>query len=109
MVLPAHMVDERVGGHDLTGEDRCWPCTVANSLVGLLVGWLPFLALFLRGPLDLVPLVAATLWGVFVTGYSAYRLVARGYLPLAEPVAKLTGLHRRIGPGRSEETRRRDR
>lgn len=85
------MTEER-----LTGEDRCWPCTVANTVVGLVVAWLPLAAALVRGR---TPLVVLTLvWGVAVTGYTGYRLVALGYLPYAESVAKWTGLHERIGP-----------
>lgn len=79
------------------GENRCWPCTVANALVGLLVGWLPVAAAVLEG--EPAVLAVALAWGVGVTAFTCYRLVVRGYLPLAEPVAKLTGAHERIGPG----------
>lgn len=85
---------------DLTGENRCWPCTVANSVVGLLVAWVPLSAALVNG--DPAVVAGAVVWGVLVTGVTAYRLVARGYLPLAEPVARLTGLHDRIGPGSGE-------
>jgi hypothetical protein len=37
-------------------------------------------------------------WGVAVTGFTLYWLVRRGHLPMAESVAKMTGLHERIGP-----------
>jgi hypothetical protein len=87
-------------GGDLTGADRCWPCTVANSVVGLVVAWLP-LAVALVNPAPAV-LAGAVVWGALVTGVTGYRLVTRGYLPLAEPVAKVTGLHERIGPGAEE-------
>ena len=83
---------------DLTGDRRCWPCTVANSVVGLLVGWLPLAAAVLNGSDGLV--VGAVVWGVAVTAYTGYRLLALGYLPLSERVAKRTGLHDRLGPGR---------
>lgn len=85
---------------DLTGEDRCWPCTVANSLVGLLVAWVPLPPAVVNG--DPAVVAGAIVWGVVVTGFTGYRLVARGYLPLAEPVARLSGLHHRIGPGRND-------
>ena len=42
-------------------------------------------------------------WGAAATGYTGYRLVARGYLPYAEQVAKRTGLHDRIGPGGKDD------
>lgn len=85
----------------LTGDRRCWPCTVANSAVGLLVAWLPLAAALLDGSDGLV--AAAVVWGVVVTAYTGYRLVALGHLPLSEGVAKRTGLHELIGPGREDE------
>lgn len=86
---------------DLTGDRRCWPCTVANSAVGLVVAWLPLAAALSNGSDGLV--AGAIVWGVGVTAYTGYRLVALGYLPLSEGVAKRTGLHERIGPGRENE------
>lgn len=80
-----------------TGENRCWPCTVANTAVGLVVAWLPLPAAILAGESSVVWLAVG--WGVAITAFTGYRLVRRGSLPLAEPVAKLTGLHERIGPG----------
>lgn len=85
----------------LTGEDRCWPCTVANAAVGLLVALVPLAVALLEGEPGVIR--AAAGWAVVVTGFTVYRLVDRGYLPLAEPVAKLTGLHGRIGPGSDAE------
>lgn len=82
---------------DHTEGGRCWPCTLANASVGLVVAWLPLVAAVLEGAEAVV--LATTVWGVGVTGFTLYRLVDRGYLPLAEPVAKVTGLHDRIGPG----------
>lgn len=87
----------------LTGTDRCWPCTIANSVVGLVVAWLPLSAAAIRGQPALIAMAA--IWGIAITGYTAYRLVALGYLPLAEPVARWTGLHDRLGPGASQEPR----
>jgi len=84
-------------GRDRTGERRCWPCTVANTVVGLVVAWLPLAAALVESDPAVVRLAIG--WGVAVTGFTLYRLVRRGYLPLAEPVARLTGLHERIGPG----------
>lgn len=85
------------GRGDMTGKGRCWPCTVANSVVGLLVAWLPLtVALANNTP---TVLAGTVVWGIVVTGFTGYRLVGRGYLPLAEPVANATGLHGRIGPG----------
>lgn len=89
---------------ELTGEDRCWPCTVANGSIGLLVAWLPLAVALVDG--DPAVVRAAAGWGVVVTAFTGYRLVDRGYLPLAEPTAKLTGLHERIGPGSKSETGR---
>lgn len=86
---------------ELTGERRCWPCTVANSIVGLVVGWLPFAAALLRG--DAVLVALTVVWATTVTGYIGYRLLALGYLPLSEPVAKRTGLYDRIGPASNAE------
>lgn len=79
------------------GETRCWPCAVANSTVGLVVAWLPLAAALVRGSPELVAITA--IWGLLVTWYTGYRLLDRGYLPGAERVARLTGLHDRIGPG----------
>lgn len=81
---------------DLTGERRCWPCTVANSVVGLVVAWVPLAAALVEGSAAFV--IGTAVWGAVVTGYTGLRLVKLGYLPLAEPAAKLTGLHERIGP-----------
>lgn len=91
--------------HDLTGDRRCWPCTVANATVGLLVAWLPLAAALLEADPGVVRLAVG--WGILVTAFTLYRLVSRGYLPLVEPVAKLTGLHDRVGPdsGTSETER----
>lgn len=83
--------DEQIAG------DRCWACTVTNAAIGLLIAWLPFGAALVSGRLPMI--VATVVWGVVVTGYTGYRIVRLGYLPVAEPVAKLTGLHERIGPG----------
>lgn len=80
-----------------TGDRRCWPCTVANGAVGLLIGWVPVVAAIVNGSPTV--LGATLVWGASVTGFTLYRIVRRGYLPLAEPVAKRTGLHERIGPG----------
>ncbi len=81
----------------LTGDQRCWPCTVANAAVGLLVGWLPVIAALVEGSLSLI--LGTVLWGLCVTGFTIYRLLQLGYLPFAEPVAKQVGLHTVIGPG----------
>lgn len=83
-----------------TGEERCWPCTIANTAVGLVVGWLPLAAALAREEASLIAL--SFVWGLLVTAYTSYRLVALGYLPYAEPIAKATGLHDRIGPGSND-------
>lgn len=87
---------------ELTGDARCWPCAVANSAVGLLVAWLPFVASSLGNRSPFV-LSLTAVWGAATTGYTGYRLVARGYLPYAGRVAKRTGLHDRIGPGGKDD------
>lgn len=89
---------------DLTGDRRCWPCAVANSVVGLVIAWLPMVAALVEGSPALV--IGTAVWGVVVTTYTAYRLLALGYLPYAERIAKRTGLHDRIGPGRTDGDRR---
>lgn len=81
-----------------SGGNRCWPCTIANAAVGLVVAWLPPVA-SLGGEGSPALVVATLVWGALVTGYTGYRLVDRGYLPGAEATARLTGLHERIGPG----------
>lgn len=88
---------------ELTGENRCWPCTVANSAVALVVAMVPVVAAVVRG--DATVLALAVVWAVAVIGYSCYRLLARGYLPYSETIARRTGLHERIGPGREDEER----
>lgn len=81
----------------LTADRRCWPCTVANAVVGLLVGWLPVAAAVIEGSTSL--LIGTIVWGLAVTTFTGYRLLRLGYLPVAAPIAKRTGLHSRIGPG----------
>lgn len=91
---------------DRTGDDRCWPCTVANSVVGLLVAAVPLAAALVEG--DAVLLAGSALWAVLVIGFTGYRLTKQGYLPFAEPIAKLTGLHDRIGPDSGTEGNQRN-
>lgn len=90
---------------DLTGDDRCWPCTVANSVVELFIAWLPLGAALLGGDSGTGLLVGTIVWGLAVTTYTGYRLLALGYLPYSERIAKRTGLHDRIGPDRKENGR----
>lgn len=80
------------------GEDRCWPCTVANAAAGLLVALVPVAVAGLRGDRGL--LLGAGVWAVLVLAFTVHHLYRRGYLPGAARVAKRTGLHDRIGPGR---------
>lgn len=80
----------------LTGDTRCWPCTVANAVVGVVVGWSPAAVVAVGG--GRTPAVALV-WGLAVSAFTGYRLLRLGYLPLAGPVAKRVGLHERIGPG----------
>lgn len=84
----------------LTGDDRCWPCTIANSVVGLIVAAIPVFAAVVRGEPVLIGL--ALVWAAVVIGYTFYRLLARGYLPYAETIARRMRLHHRIGPGRKD-------
>lgn len=86
-----------------TGDDRCWPCTAVNAVVGLAVGWLPLAVAVLGHRTALVPLTAG--WAVLVTAYTVIRLYRRGFLPYAESAAKRTGLHDRIGPGAKADDR----
>lgn len=95
-VIRATILRGKRMSQNLTGDRRCWPCTVANAVVGLVVAWLPLVAALVKGETAVVRLAFG--WGVAVTAFTLYRLVRRGYLPLAEPVARLTGLHDRIGP-----------
>lgn len=85
---------------ELTGDDRCWLCTIANSIVGLLAAAVPLLAAVVRGDPTLVGL--ALVWALAVVSYTFYRLLARGYLPYAETIARRTRLHGRIGSGRKD-------
>lgn len=89
--------DGRDMAENPTEDDRCWPCTVANATVGMIVALLPLVVAVIEGAPGVIAL--ATVWAVAVTGFTVYRLIERGYLPFAEPVAKATGLHERIGPG----------
>lgn len=81
---------------DPTGEDRCWPCTVANLVVGVAIAAVPVAAALVRA--DAVLLALASVWAACVLSYTFYRLLALGYLPYAETIARRTGLHERIGP-----------
>lgn len=91
-------------GERYTREDRCWPCTVMNAFVGLVVAWLPLGAAVLEGHRTVV--FVTVVWGVAVTAFTFYRLAARGYLPLAGTVGRMTGLHDRIGPGTGRKNRK---
>lgn len=92
-----------MSGTDTTDTRRCWPCAVVNAAIGLVVAWLPFVATHLGESRRFV-LGATAVWGLAATGYTGYRLLALGYLPYAERVARWTGLHDRIGPGRNDDS-----
>lgn len=84
----------------MTGDNRCWTCTITNGLVALVIAGIPLYGAL--GTDEPVILAVTVVWAVAVVGYTLYRLVSRGYLPGAERAAKATGLHDRIGPGRHE-------
>jgi hypothetical protein len=69
--------------------------------VGLVIAWLPVAAAFTTGDTTLLALTIFV--ALAITGYTFYRIVDRGYLPLAEPIARITGLHDTIGPGSRPE------
>lgn len=85
----------------LVGDDRCWPCTVANGVVAVVIAGVPVVAGVLRG--ESTVLAATGVWAIAVLGYTWHRLRSRGYLPGSGSIAKRTGLHERIGPGRSTD------
>lgn len=88
-------------------DRRCWACALANSAVGLVIAWFPLAAMLLARNRAALPVAAG--WGMVITVYVAYRLVGWGYLPLAERIARRTGLHDRVGPGsRSRKAERGD-
>lgn len=87
-----------------TGANRCWPCTVVNAVAGLVVAVVPLVAALQSG--DRLVVAGALVWSAVVVGFTVYRLLRRGYLPLAEPVAKLTGLHECIGPDEDRREKR---
>lgn len=82
---------------EYTGANRCWPCTIANVAVGLLVALVPPIAALVEGTAAL--LVGSVAWAVVAIAFTVYRVLKLGYLPFAEPVARATGVHERIGPG----------
>lgn len=82
---------------ELTGEDRCWLCTVANLLAGGSIGLLPLALVW--GEASTVQLWIAATWALVAVGFTLYRIVERGYLPGAGALARRTGLHERVGPG----------
>ena len=69
---------------------------VANTVVGFVIAMVPLLAAVLRG--EAVLILLSFVWALSVAGYTVYRLLAKGYLPYAETIARRTGLHGRIGP-----------
>lgn len=94
------------GQTEFVDENRCWPCTVANAVVGVLVALVPLLAALIEGSTALI--AGTTVWAVAVIGFTGYHLIKQGYLPLAQQVATATGLHERIGPGSKTDTERED-
>lgn len=82
---------------ELTGEDRCWPCAVANLVAGALVAGAPLALVW--GSASGLQLGLAGAWALAASVFTIYRVVDRGYLPGAGAVARATGLHDRIGPG----------
>ena len=93
-------------GRGIQGN-RCWPCTIVNGFIALVVAAIPLYGALGAG--DPVIVGLTVVWAVLVVGYTLFRLVNRGYLPGAPRIAEATGLHDRIGPGRhdpeSEEPR----
>ena len=88
------------GGERLVEDNRCWPCTITNGLIALVLATIPLYGAFGTG--DPVILGVTVVWAVLVVGYTLIRLLNRGYLPGAARLAEATGLHERIGPGRHE-------
>jgi len=84
----------------LIGENRCWPCTITNGLIALVLAAIPVYGAIGTG--DPVILGVTVVWAVLVVGYTLFRIVTRGYLPGAPRIAEATGLRERIGPGRHE-------
>lgn len=83
----------------LAGDRRCWPCTIANLGIGLVIAWVPIVVLLVGG--NAGSILAAAVWGVVVTTVVVVRVVGRGYLPFADRVAKVIGLHERLRPDAS--------
>ena len=88
------------GGERLVEDNRCWPCTIINGLIALLLAAIPLYGALGTG--DSIILGVTVAWAVGVIGYTLFRLLNRGYLPGAPRIAEATGLHERIGPGRHE-------
>lgn len=86
------------------GADRCWPCTISNAAVAAFVGGVPLAAALLWGDDTAVAVTGG--WALLVAAYTLYRLGSRGYLPWAKSIARVTGLHDRIGPGEDEKVGR---
>lgn len=81
----------------MTGEDRCWPCAVANLAVGGVVAVAPLALVW--GSASGLQIGLAGTWTLAAAVFTIYRVVDKGYLPGADEVARVTGLHDRIGPG----------
>lgn len=75
---------------------HCTFCTIANAIVGVLIGVAPVVTPLLTGRPDLA------LWGLPLTllilGYTARRVGHVGFLPGADRIAHATGLSRVVGP-----------
>lgn len=103
-----HIVGSDIGDQSMTnerlvGDRRCWPCTIANLGIGLVIAWVPFVVFLVAGSPDPIPIAAG--WGVVVTTFVIVRVVGRGYLPFAARVAEVTGLHERVRPdGRASKS-----
>lgn len=90
----------------LTGEDRCWPCAVANLAVGGVVAGAPLALVWGTG--NGLQLGLAGAWALAASVFTVYRVVESGYLPGAGAIARMTGLHDRIGPGADTDSEGRE-
>lgn len=79
------------------GAADCWPCTAVNLAAGLLVGGLPLVLVWPGG--NAIQRGLGLAWAVAVLAFTGYRILAKGYLPGAEWLARRSGLHEVIGPG----------
>jgi hypothetical protein len=70
--LPVSLKNE-----EYIGENRCWPCTIANCVIGFVLGSVLTTMLILRTP---VSVVQSLFIGVLFTSISYILIYARGYL-----------------------------